>query len=205
MENSKDSEQTQQSSEPVKERIVSVDVLRGFDMFWITGGAGFFLGIIGLFDESVENIFRPQLEHAKWEGFHFYDLIFPLFVFIVGMSVVFSLQRLLKTKGKKAAYQRVIKRFVLLFLLGIIYYGGIGSGLDGVRLLGVLQRLAFTYLFTSILFIHFQLRGMIIAFFTIIIGYWTLLTFVPVPGLGETSFAMGQNWANWVDTNFLEG
>jgi predicted acyltransferase len=184
-------------------RIVSVDVLRGFDMFWITGGEGIFLAIFKLFGGKVEQWLAPQLEHAEWQGFYFYDLIFPLFVFIVGMSVVFSLQKILETKGKKAAYTRLIHRFLLLSLLGIIYYGGIAHGVENIRLAGVLQRLALAYLFTSILFIHFRLRGLIIAFFALLLGYWVLLSFIPVPGLGHVSFAEGQNWANWVDQHFL--
>ncbi|MCI0493979.1 DUF5009 domain-containing protein, partial [candidate division KSB1 bacterium] len=94
-------------------------------------------------------------------------------------------------------------RFVLLYILGIIYYGGWSEGVEAIRLMGVLQRLALTYLFTSILFIHFRLRGFMITFALLLIGYWAWLTFIPVPGLGEPSFAMGQNWANWVDKKYL--
>ena len=186
-----------------KERFVSVDVLRGFDMFWITGGSGIFLAIFKLFGGKVEQWLTPQLEHAEWQGFYFYDLIFPLFVFIVGMSVLFSLQKILETKGKKAAYTRLTRRFTILFLLGIIYYGGIARGVENIRLLGVLQRLALTYLFTSIVFIHFRLRGLIFTFFALLLSYWVLLSFIPVPGLGHVSFAEGQNWAHWVDQHFL--
>lgn len=189
--------------DPTGGRIVSVDVLRGFDMFWITGGAGFFLGIFKLFGGKIEQWFAPQLDHVEWEGFHFYDLIFPLFVFIVGMSVVFSLEKILATKGKKAAYDRLIRRFILLYLLGIIYYSGIGRGWDHIRLMGVLQRLALTYFFTGILFIHFKLKGLIIACLSLLVSYWAFLSFVPMPGLHQVSFAEGHNWANWVDKHFL--
>ncbi len=192
-----------ESIEPVKGRIVSVDVLRGFDMFWITGGAGFFIAIFKLFGGKMEKWFVPQLDHADWAGFHFYDLIFPLFVFIVGMSVVFSLQKLLATKGKKAAYTRVIRRFILLYLLGIIYYGGMNHGFQHIRLMGVLQRLALTYFFTGILFIHFRLKGLITAFAILLVGYWAWLSFIPVPGVGHVSFAEGLNWTNWFDQHFL--
>jgi len=184
-------------------RIVSVDVLRGFDMFWIVGGAGFFAAIVKFFGSGVQQVLLPQLDHANWEGFHFYDFIFPLFVFIVGMSVVFSLQKILNEHGKKAAYDRLIRRTVLLFILGIVYYGGVREGWVDIRLLGVLQRLALCYLFSGILFIHFRLRGMIIACAALLIGYWALLSFVPVPGFGKVSFAEGTNWANWVDQHFL--
>jgi len=186
-----------------KGRIVSVDVLRGFDMFWITGGAGFFLAVLRLFGGNVEQWFAPQLDHAEWQGFHFYDLIFPLFVFIVGMSVVFSLQKLIDAQGKRAAYARLIRRFILLYLLGIIYYGGMAGGFQHIRLMGVLQRLALTYFFTGMLFIHFRLRGLVIAFFALLLSYWALLSFVPVPGVGHVSFAEGLNWTNWVDQHFL--
>jgi predicted acyltransferase len=196
-------QEEQTPREPAKERILSVDVLRGFDMFWITGGGGFVAAVLHLCGGKLEKWFVPQLEHVPWEGFHFYDLIFPLFVFIVGMSVVFSLQKLMATQGKGAAYRRLVRRFVLLYLLGIIYYGGMKDGFQHIRLMGVLQRLALAYLFTGILFIHFRLRGLIVAFCAVLLGYWALLSFVPVPGVGHVSFAEGQNWANWVDQHFL--
>ncbi len=189
--------------ESIKQRHLSVDVLRGFTMFWIMGGDNFFRALFRLFGGPFEKYLEPQLDHVAWEGFHFYDLIFPLFEFIIGMSIVFSLQKLIGSPDKRALYLRIIKRFLLLYFLGIIYYGGISQGVDGIRLMGVLQRLALTYLFTSILFIHLRLRGLITAFALLLIGYWAWLTFVPVPGLGEPSFAMGQNWANWIDKMYL--
>ncbi len=191
------------SVEPVKGRIVSVDVLRGFDMFWIVGGSTFFAAFFNLTGGRLGKIIVPQFEHVKWEGFHFYDLIFPLFTFIVGMSVVFSLGKLVKREGKKAAYKRIFRRFILLYLLGIIYYGGVSQGIQNIRLLGVLQRLALVYLFSGILFINLRLRGMIITAAGILLAYWALLSFVPVPGVGHPSFDVGTNWPNWFDAHYL--
>ena len=203
MEGNKTQSPETKSIEPIKERILSVDVLRGFDMFWIVGGTGFFAAILKLFGGKIEQTLLPQLDHAEWEGFYFYDLIFPLFVFIIGMSVVFSLQKIIATKGKKAAYNRIIRRTILLFLLGLIYYGGMNNGFHNIRLGGVLQRLALCYFFAGVLFIHFQLRGLIAAFAALLLVYWAWLSFIPVPGLGHTSFAMGENWANWIDGRYL--
>ncbi len=195
--------QEQSSIEPVKGRIVSVDVLRGFDMFWIVGGSAFFAAFFNLTGGQLGKIIVPQFDHSPWQGFHFYDLIFPLFAFIVGMSVVFSLGKLVKTQGKKAAYKRLFRRFIILYLLGIIYYGGIDKGVGHIRLLGVLQRLSLIYLFAGLLFINLRLRGLIITFLGILIAYWAFLSFVPVPGLGRISFAEGQNWTNWIDIHYL--
>jgi predicted acyltransferase len=196
-------QQTDLTRDKALKRHVSVDVLRGFDMFWIVGGSGFFLAIFRLLGGPFDKYLSPHMDHVVWEGFYFFDLIFPLFEFIMGMSVVFSLQKLLSAQGKKTAYAKVLKRSLILYLLGIIYYGGIAEGVEHIRLMGVLQRLALTYLFTSILYIHLRLRGLIIVCITILLGYWILISFVPVPGFGETSFAEGRNWANWVDINFL--
>ena len=77
-------------------RFVCVDALRGFDMFWIIGGAEFIQAFAGLFGETVSHPVAVQMEHVAWEGFNFIDLIFPLFVFMAGMSNVFSLEKLLK-------------------------------------------------------------------------------------------------------------
>lgn len=190
---------------------MSVDALRGFDMFWILGGDS----LARAFQEmsagkegalaATGNFLGIQLEHVEWEGFRFYDLIFPLFVFIVGVSLVFSLTRVVEREGKGAAHLRVFRRFALLFILALIYSGGVSREWPEIRLLGVLNRIALCYLFASLLFLNFRLRGLIVACVTLLMGYWALMTFVPVPGIGAGSFAMGANLANWFDSQYLPG
>src|ERR1051326_2796195 len=115
-------------------RLMSLDALRGFDMFWIIGAEDIFHGLDKLSQNKVARVMADQLEHEDWEGFHFYDLIFPLFVFMVGVSLVFSLGRTLETEGRPAAIRRVIRRGVVLFLIGIFYYGGFSHDWPGIRL-----------------------------------------------------------------------
>ena len=103
------------------------------------------------------------------------------------------------------AHARVLRRALLLYGLGLIYYGGISQHWADIRYLGVLQRLALCYLFASLLFLNFNLRGMIVAFVSLLLGYWALMTFVPVPGIGAGSFAPDANLANWIDAHYLPG
>ena len=191
--------------EKKNERILSVDVLRGFDMFWLIGGTGLALAVVKLFGPGVREIFLPQLEHCKWEGFHFYDLIFPLFEFVMGMSIVFSLSRIVSNEDKRNAYRRIFRRFILLWGLGILYYGGFKHTWPDMRIVGVLPRLAFTYFIASILFLNFRLRGLLIISVSVLIGYWILLSFVPVPGVGHPSVAPDAHWAKYIDEQFLPG
>ena len=192
-------------------RIVSVDALRGFDMFWILGGDSLAQALKkmaaggGVTLAAVGGFFGDQLDHVDWEGFHFYDLIFPLFVFIVGVSLVFSLTRLVEREGKVSAHRRVFRRFALLFVLALIYSGGVNNEWPNIRLLGVLNRIALCYLFASLLFLNFRLRGLVIACVSLLVGYWAMMTFVPVPGIGAGSFAKGANLANWIDSQYLPG
>ena len=186
------------------QRIVSVDALRGFDMFWIVGGEGFAAAILQFCGQPVRETLQPQLDHAAWEGFRFYDLIFPLFVFLVGMSAMLSLRKILEHDGKPAAYWRVLRRAVLLYLLGIFYYGGF-SHLAGIRFMGVLQRIALCYLFTGLAVIHLRVRGIIVLLVVLLAGYWAWLSFVPLPGAEAISFAPEKNWANYIDAHYLPG
>lgn len=188
---------------PIKERILSVDVLRGFDMFWIIGGEHFFSALFVLLGGPFEKYLDPEMHHTKWIGFTFYDFIFPLFVFIVGMSVVFSLKKFVEKNDFKAAYKRIFKRFVILFVLGIIYNGGLSHGLSNMRTFGVLQRLALTYLFAGIFYLHFNLKTLIGIVITILIGYWALLNFVPSPITGTTTLEYGKNLVNWFDQQYV--
>ncbi len=192
-------------------RVVSVDALRGFNFIWILGGDGVMWAIgdmsqgKGAIVSAVGGFLSTQLRHVAWEGLRFYDLIFPLFVFLPGVAIVLSLPRLVEREGKAKAHVRILRRAVVLFVLGIIYYGGINKHWSDVRLLGVLQRISLCYLAASLMFLHFNLRGLIAACVTLLVGYWALMTFVPVPGIGAGSFAPDANLANWLDLNYLPG
>jgi predicted acyltransferase len=184
-------------------RLLSLDALRGFDMFWIVGAEDIVHALGKISQRGPVKFLSDQLQHKAWEGVTFYDLIFPLFVYIVGVSLVFSLSRSLRTAGRAATMRRIFKRSILLFLIGIFYYGGLSAGLDQVRLLGVLQRIALCYLFASLIFSVAKPRAMVAVCALLLVGYWALMTFVPVPGHGAGDFAEGANLANYIDSRYL--
>ncbi|HMJ66669.1 MAG TPA: DUF5009 domain-containing protein [Candidatus Binatia bacterium] len=172
-------------------------------MFWIAGADDIVLALKSASAAAPIAFVATQLQHVPWEGFRFYDLIFPLFVFIAGVSLVFSLTKMIAEKGRSAAYKRIFIRSVLIFVLGIIYSGGIAKGVQSIRLMGVLQRIALSYFFAATLFCTFRLRGLIVACVALLLGYWAMMTFIPVPGVGAGNFAEGSNLANWIDKNYL--
>src|SRR2546421_183079 len=99
-------------------RLVSLDALRGFDMFWILGADALVQALGQMTDIAPIRFLAQQLDHREWAGLAFYDLIFPLFVFIVGVSLVFSLTTILEQHGHAEAVKRILRRAALLFLLG---------------------------------------------------------------------------------------
>ena len=192
-------------------RLASVDAVRGFNIFWIIGADGAIwsldemLSDKGAVASAIGHFLKLQFTHVAWEGFRFYDFIFPLLIFITGVSIVLALPRLAEREGRRAAHVRVLRRALVLYVLGIIFYGGISHHWADIRYLGVLQRIALCYLFASLMLINFNLRGMIAAFVTLLVGYWALMTFVPVPGIGAGSFGPDANLANWLDAHYLPG
>jgi predicted acyltransferase len=199
------------SSTPQARRIVSIDVLRGVNIFWIIGGDGLIWSIDqmasgkGPLISAAGKFLGTQFSHVDWEGFRLYDFIFPLFIFVTGASIVFSLSRLVEREGKLKAHVRVVRRSLMLFVLGLIFYGGVSVKWPDIRLLGVLQRIALCYLFASLLYLNFRVRGLIVACVLLLVGYWGLMAFVPVPGIGAGSFAKDANLANWIDAHYLPG
>jgi predicted acyltransferase len=182
---------------------MSLDALRGFDMFWIVGADELVKALLKVDDNPALQIIDQQLEHVEWAGFHFEDLIFPMFVFIVGVSLVFSLGRTIEQNGRRAAVARVITRGILLYLLGVFYYGGFSTSFEQIRLLGVLQRIGIAYLFAGLIFCYLGTAGRLATCAVLLVGYWALMAFVPVPGVGAGHFEPGQNLANWVDKQYL--
>ena len=166
---------------PESQRLTSLDVLRGFDMFWIllsTESLNYALNQIC--PSAPTRFLATQLDHCEWEGFRFYDLIFPLFVFIMGVSTVFSLTKIIEREGRAAAMKRVVIRGVLLFVIGIIYSGGFTNPWPDTRLMGVLNRIALCYLGGGLLFCWFKPRVLIGIAAAILVGYWAMMTFIPI-------------------------
>jgi predicted acyltransferase len=192
-------------------RVVSLDALRGFNFIWILGGDGAVLALAAMSEDkgplvsAVGGFLGTQTTHVAWEGFRFYDLIFPLFIFITGVAIVLSLPRLVEREGRRHAHLRVLRRALLLYVLGLIYYGGISQHWEDIRFVGVLQRIAICYLVASLLVLHVNWRGVAATCAGLLVGYWALMTFVPVPGIGAGSFAPDANLANWIDTQYLPG
>jgi predicted acyltransferase len=186
-------------------RLASLDALRGFDMFFIVGG-GSLHGAMKTFGDSwTAKIFTNQLDHAKWEGFLFFDLVFPMFVFIAGVSLALSLPRRAALHGRAATARGLILRAVILFAIGVLFSGGLNKGLDEVRWLGVLQRIAIASLGAGLLSLWLGARSLAIACGTLLLGYWALLAFVPMPGGTPGDLREGHNLVNWFDSQFLPG
>lgn len=190
-----------QSKKP--KRLMSLDALRGFDMFWIIGADSLAMSLKKISPDGIVGAVADQLDHVPWEGFRFYDMIFPLFVFIIGISVVFSLSGKLESHSRFSVSTQVFRRFLILYVLGLFYYGGISEGIEKIRLLGVLQRLAFCYLAAGLAFIWLRPRAIATVCGGLLVGYWALMTFVPVPGHGAGVFEEGKNLANYVDSQYL--
>ena len=184
---------------------MSLDALRGFDMMWIVGADALGHALGGLNAGPLVKGIATQLDHVDWEGFRFYDLIFPLFVFLIGVAITFSLGKLVAREGRAVALRRILQRTLLLYVIGLFYYGGITKGFDTIRWLGVLQRLALCYGFASLCFVYLKPRTMAGLTVSLLVGYWLLLRLVPVPGFGAGDYAEGHNLTNWIDQQYLPG
>jgi predicted acyltransferase len=149
-------------------------------MFWILGADALVEALHSMSDVAPVSFLAGQLEHKEWAGLAFYDLIFPLFVFIAGVSTVYSLSRLIEQHGRARAAKRVLWRGALLFVIGILYSGGFTNLWPDIRLLGVLQRIALAYTGAGLLFCFLKPRTLAAVCVALLGGYWALLTFVPI-------------------------
>ncbi|GAB4232224.1 MAG: DUF5009 domain-containing protein [Acidobacteriota bacterium] len=187
-------------------RVVSLDALRGFDMFWIIGADAFFRSVLQLVDHPWAAALRDQLEHSAWHGFTFYDLIFPLFLFIVGAALPFSISKRLERGDRpRDLYRHIVYRAVVLYLLGLVYNHILDLDFANMRWTGVLHRIAVCYLVAALLYLKVGIRGQAYATAGILLGYWAVLLLVPVPGVGAGVLTPEGNLAGYLDRLLLPG
>ncbi len=189
------------------QRLYSLDALRGFDMFWIMGAEEIVHNMATATGNSFWQGFSNQLTHPGWNGFHFYDLIFPLFLFIAGVATPYSVGRELeKGKTREQLLWRVIKRGLILVLLGIIYNNGLKIQLlSNIRFGSVLGRIGLAYMFANIIYLYSKERTQIIWFGGLLIGYWLLLKFTAAPGFAPGNLTMQGNFASYIDRSVMPG
>ena len=189
-------------------RLMSVDALRGFDMLFITGGGTFLLLMDGKTSWPWIDAIAAQLEHPEWIGFTFYDFIFPLFLFISGVSIAFSLSRDIKNKVEnKVIYRKAFWRMIILIILGMIdknipfpYFEP-----SQIRVSSVLGRIGIASFVTTFLYLNFSGKGLVAWVGGILLAYYAILFLVPVPGYGAANLTFEGNIVGWIDRNVLPG
>lgn len=190
----------------IKERLKSLDALRGFDMFWIIGGEGLFLTLKEYSSCPFISFGVEQMEHVGWNGFHFMDLIFPLFLFLSGLAMPFSLTRQLE-KGvpKKDIYLHVFKRTLILIFFGVLYNGIQVLEFSKIRFASVLGHIGIAYMFAALIFLNFDYKKQIVWVVGILVAYWAMLKFIPVPGVGAGVLTMEGSLNGYIDRLFMPG
>jgi predicted acyltransferase len=197
--------ETEQLSLP-SDRIVSIDALRGFDMFWIIGGGTVLESLVHVWKNPVTETIHTQLEHVDWQGFHFEDLIFPLFLFIMGVVLPFSISRR-RQRGQSLPmiYLHILKRSVVLILLGLIFNDLLSFNWPQMRWPGVLQRIGLCYFFASFLVVHTKWRTQAIFVAAVLILYWLAMTLIPVPGFGAGVITKEGCLSSYIDQQLIPG
>jgi predicted acyltransferase len=179
---------------PAAERMTSLDVVRGATI----------AGMILVNNPGSWEAIYPPLEHAAWHGWTPTDLVFPFFLFIVGVSIALALGRRAEKGGSmRDLYGKIVRRSAIIFGLGLFLGGFPEYDLATVRIPGVLQRIAVCYLVASIVFLKTSWKTQAAIAATLLVGYWALMMLTPVPGYGTGDLSMEANLAAYVDRAVL--
>lgn len=189
------------------QRLASLDALRGFDMFFIMGGGSLFVALATLFPTPFFQAIAGQMQHVPWHGLAVEDMIFPLFLFIAGISFPFSLAKQREHKlTDTAIYRKVIRRGLTLVLLGFIYNGLLDFNFEQQRYASVLGRIGLAWMFAALIYVNTRTITRICIVASLLIGYWLLLAFCPAPdGGGAGAFTMEGCLVGYVDRVLLPG
>lgn len=181
-------------------RLESLDTLRGIDMLFLMGLEGFILSIGRLFPGGDDWWFVEQTSHVAWNGFHIEDLIFPLFLFIAGISFPFSYaKQCRKGASRSQIYLKIFRRGLLLVLLGLVCNGLLRFNWGSLRICSVLGRIGMAWMFAALLFINFKPRTRAMIAAALLVGY-RLLLLIPAPDVpGADPLSREGNIVGYID------
>lgn len=189
-------------------RLLSIDALRGFDMLLIAGGGTFLVLLKGKTGIGAIDWIANQLTHPAWDGFTFYDFIFPLFLFIAGVSLTFSLNKG-KSLGlsKATLYRKTFVRMIVLILLGMLYKNAPVPFFEPsqIRLGSVLGRIGLATFVATWFYLNMDFYKRLASGMTILLLYYAALYLIPVPGYGAGDLSFEGNLVGWFDRTFLPG
>ena len=180
---------------PLNERIESLDVLRGVII----------AGMILVNNPGSYKYSFTQLQHAAWHGFRFADVIFPAFIFIVGMAMSFSLTNIYNTHKKSIVIKKIIVRAAILFSLGLLLnsISYLSVYKEHIRIMGILQRIGIVYLLASLIIINLNIKGVIITIIAILAVYNVIFEFIQFPNSLSNTYSAKRNIAAYIDQVIL--
>lgn len=189
-----------------KERVISVDALRGFDMFWIIGGDIGFQALDKVFHNKLSGFIKVQFDHVEWLGFHFEDIIMPLFLFLVGVSMVYSFRkRLSNGSSDKSLWIHTIKRVIILWILGMMVQGNLlHYDFSHIQFYtNTLQAIASGYLISALIILYLPVFYQLVATLGLMLVYCAILALVPVGGTTANAYTPDGNVAMYIEKTVM--
>lgn len=190
----------------MNKRLESLDILRGMDLFLLTCLGGIICSAGDAFQWGWLSGAAEQCEHVEWTGFHVWDQIMPLFMFMAGVSIPFAFSRYREERRSGGQiYWRIFRRFAALWVLGMVCQGNLLNLIPGdfKPYSNTLQTIAAGYLVSSLMFLHTKPRTQIITALFLLAAYWAAMSFISVEGCGGGDFSRDGNLCEWVDNHVL--
>lgn len=185
----------------IQQRLESLDVLRGFDLFCLVALGKIVHKLSEATQAPVFDSILPCFNHVHWEGFSSWDLVMPLFMFMSGITIPFALSRYKESSDKSLVYKRIAKRVILLWIFGMMCQGNL-LALDPNRIYlysNTLQAIAMGYLISALFFLHTKIRTQIIGAIILLLGYWMMMEFIVIGNYGNGNYSPDGNLAEWID------
>jgi len=185
----------------LSQRLESLDILRGFDLFLL-------VGLEMVMHHLADAVQPPSFHsvmwcftHVDWEGFSTWDLVMPLFMFMSGITIPFALSRYKTPAGKATVYRRILKRVTLLWIFGMMCQGNLlALNPDRIYLYSnTLQSIAMGYLIASLLYLHTRIRTQIIIAAALLLCFWGAMELITIQGYGGGNYTPDGNLAEWVE------